>query len=99
MTVTGRMLGAVVFGLALGAMLGGAEPALASGDGGMHGGGSFRDGGSQVGGFYGRPDFKEYSFGSGTVLGRLSHYGRPVSPFPCPYPTLYVVPNGSAGSR
>jgi hypothetical protein len=98
MTEVGRVLGGAVLGLALGALVAGG--ASADEGGGARGAGGFRDGGLRLGSFYGAPGFSGYS-GFGSVNGgdRLSRYGRPLSPFPCPYPTLYVVPTGGAGSR
>jgi hypothetical protein len=97
MTIVGRMLAGTVLGLA---MVTGAGTAFADGNGSVRGGGGSRDGGAQVGSLYGAADVRDYGgFGSATGAGRLAHYGRPLSPFPCPYPTLFVVPNGGAGPR
>lgn len=98
MTGVGQVLGRAVLGLALLVLV--ASGASADEGGGAPVAGGLRDGGPRLGSLYGAPGFRGYS-GFGSVNGgdRLSRYGRPLSPFPCPYPTLYVVPTGGAGSR
>jgi hypothetical protein len=97
MTVVGRMMGGAVLWLA---MVAGGGTAFADGNGGVRGGGGLRDGGAHVGSLYGAADVRDYGgFGSAAGADRLGHYGRPLSPFPCPYPMLFVVPNGGSGPR
>lgn len=97
MTIVRRILGVVALGLALVAA---ARPVMAEDGNDGRGGGGFRDGGVNLGGFYRGPDSRAYSgAGSNYGLGRQGAYGRPVSPFPSPYPSLYVVPSGGWGAR
>jgi hypothetical protein len=97
MTDLRRILGVVTLGLAL---VTAAGPAMADEGNDGRGDGGFRDGGVNLGGFYRGPDSRAHSgAGSNYGLGRQSTYGRPVSPFPCPYPSLYIVPSGGWEAR
>jgi hypothetical protein len=98
MTDVGRQIGRVVLGFLVLASATG--PALANSAGGAHGAGGHDDSGVDFGGFYSGADTRaRRSAGAGSGLARVSRYGGPLSPFPCPYPSLFVADDESATSR